>query len=187
MREMFRYSIMKTLRSVSNDMSKRDKREKNSSSPATGTEENTSLANNDSHHQQQHMVAVPDDVILMKRGYLLMEGNGILGEGTYSKVKRAYSKFQKCDVAVKILNRKIAPRDFLKRFLPRELQIIGHVNHPNIVNFYEVIDTGDRAFIVMQYVPNGDLLEFIQKTKFIKEVPAKMMFTQVERVLRNHL
>ncbi|XP_066934960.1 testis-specific serine/threonine-protein kinase 3-like [Clytia hemisphaerica] len=123
-----------------------------------------------------------DEAFLMSRGYFLLS-KGILGEGTYSKVKRAYSKFRSHDVAVKIVNRKIAPKDFLKRFLPRELQIIGQVNHPNICKYYEVLDVGHKVFIIMQHAPRGDLLEFIQCNRFLKENVARPMFLQIAHAL----
>ena len=104
---------------------------------------------------------------------------GLLGEGTYSKVKRAYSKFRGHDVAIKIVNRKIAPKDFLKRFLPRELEIIGQVKHSNICKFYEVLDIGDKVFIMMEYAPRGDLLEYIQKHRFLREDVSRSLFLQV--------
>lgn len=119
-----------------------------------------------------------DERFLLSRGYFLMN-RGLLGEGTYSKVKRAYSKFRGHDVAIKIVNRKIAPKDFLKRFLPRELEIIGQVKHANICKFYEVLDIGDKVFIMMEYAPRGDLLEYIQKHRFLREDMARSLFLQV--------
>ena len=119
-----------------------------------------------------------DERLLLSRGYFLMN-RGLLGEGTYSKVKRAYSKFRGHDVAIKIVNRKIAPKDFLKRFLPRELEIIGQVKHSNICKFYEVLDIGDKVFIMMEYAPRGDLLEYIQKHRFLREDVSRSLFLQV--------
>lgn len=165
---------MKNLRPVSQDASRSD------SDCCKDDANNNKLT-------QQNVATVPDEVLLLKRGYLLSEGSRLLGEGTYSKVKRAYSKYEKCDVAVKIVNRKIAPRDFLKRFLPRELEVIGHINHSNIIKFHEVLDTGDRVYIVMQHATGGDLLEYIQKTQFIKEEAAKPMFLQVRGKLIHNI
>ena len=56
-----------------------------------------------------------------------------MGEGSYAKVKSAYSERLKFNVAVKIIDRKKAPTDFLEKFLPREIEIlcltmIGEVN-----------------------------------------------------------
>lgn len=127
--------------------------------------------------QQPVVRSISDRSLLSQRGYVLSDQT--LGEGSYSKVKRAYSKYQNCDIAVKIINRQIAPQDFLERFLPRELEIIGHLNHENICKFFEVCDTGQRVYLFMQYAYEGDLLEYIQRNRFVKESMAKEMFRQV--------
>lgn len=166
---MFRYSLLKNLQGSS------------STSVSSSKEDETKLENkkeDEKSANERATTTISDEVFLLRRGYFLMS-TGLLGEGTYSKVKRAYSKFRGYDVAIKIVNRKIAPKDFLKRFLPRELEIIGQIKHRNICEFYEVLDIGEKVFIVMQHAPCGDLLEHIQRHKFLKEDQARKMFLQV--------
>lgn len=33
--------------------------------------------------------------------------------------------------------------------------------HPHIIRLYEVIDTPSDIFVVMEYVPNGELFDYI--------------------------
>ena len=94
-------------------------------------------------------------------------------------MKKAYSKYHDNDVAIKIINRENAATDFLERFLPRELQIILHLKHTNICEYYDVMDTGNKVYIVMEFALNGDLLEYILKNKFLEEDFAKEIFIQV--------
>ena len=82
---------------------------------------------------------------LRQNGYELLDDEP-LGEGSYAKVKRAYSRKLKLHVAIKILDRRKAPDDFLKRFLPRELSVIKLLEHPHIIRLYEVLDTGGQSF-----------------------------------------
>ena len=73
---------------------------------------------------------------LGKRGYVL----GItLGEGSYAKVKSAYSKEIQRKVALKIINRVKAPKDFQQRFLPRELDILKKLDHPNVIKLVDIM------------------------------------------------
>lgn len=66
-----------------------------------------------------------------KHGYTLKK---TLGEGAYAKVKLADSKKHNCQVAVKVINKRRAPKDFLKKFLPREVHLMHRLDHPNVVS-----------------------------------------------------
>ena len=121
---------------------------------------------------------VSDRTILLRYGYVLQDEK-ILGEGTYSKVKKAYSSTLRKDVAIKIVNRRNAPKDFLKRFFPRELNIIRMLKHENICQFYEILDTCSKVFIAMEYANKGDLLEYVQRNRYMVEAAARKLFLQV--------
>uniref|UniRef100_A0A8C3RZB5 non-specific serine/threonine protein kinase n=1 Tax=Chelydra serpentina TaxID=8475 RepID=A0A8C3RZB5_CHESE len=124
-----------------------------------------------------------DDVaVLKKRGYIM---GGNLGEGSYAKVKSAYSDRLKFDVAVKIIDRKKAPRDFLERFLPREIEILAKVNHCSVVKTYEIFETSDgKVYIVMELGAKGDLLEFIKSKGALTEDVARKMFRQLSSAIK---
>ncbi|XP_010832486.1 PREDICTED: testis-specific serine/threonine-protein kinase 1-like [Bison bison bison] len=98
-----------------------------------------------------------DAAVLKRRGYIM----GInLGEGSYAKVKSAYSERLKFNVAVKIIDRKKAPTDFLEKFLPREIEILAMLNHRSIIKTYEIFETSDgKVYIVMELGVQGDLLD----------------------------
>lgn len=75
--------------------------------------------------------------IIEKHGYSLIK---TLGEGAYAKVKLANSKKHNCQVAVKVINKRRAPKDFLKKFLPREVHLMHRLDHPNVVSEVFLID-----------------------------------------------
>ncbi|KAJ7309648.1 hypothetical protein JRQ81_007705 [Phrynocephalus forsythii] len=118
-----------------------------------------------------------DAAVLKKRGYIMGEN---LGEGSYAKVKSAFSERLKFNVAVKIIDRKKAPPDFLERFLPREIEILAKVNHRSIIKTYEIFETSDgKVYIVMELGVQGDLLEFIKNKGALPEDIARKMFRQL--------
>ncbi|XP_053135573.1 testis-specific serine/threonine-protein kinase 1-like [Hemicordylus capensis] len=125
-----------------------------------------------------HVTKVMDDAaILKKRGYIM---GGNLGEGSYAKVKSAYSERLKFDVAVKIIDRKKAPQDFLEKFLPREIDILAKMNHRSIIKTYEIFETSDgKVYIVMELGFHGDLLEFVKTKGAMPEEIARKMFRQL--------
>ena len=78
-----------------------------------------------------------DEVYLKKLGYSI---GTTIGEGSYAKVKSAYSEKLQKRVAMKIINRRKAPKDFKEKFLPRELKVLKVVNHPNVIKLYEIVE-----------------------------------------------
>ncbi|XP_036923256.1 testis-specific serine/threonine-protein kinase 1-like [Sturnira hondurensis] len=123
-----------------------------------------------------------DAAILKRRGYIM----GInLGEGSYAKVKSAYSERLKFNVAVKIIDRKKAPSDFLEKFLPREIEILTMLNHRFIIKTYEIFETSDgRIYIVMELGVQGDLLEFIKTRGALHEDDARKKFHQLSSAVK---
>lgn len=55
-----------------------------------------------------------------------------IGKGTYSKVCIAVNNNGE-KFACKIIKKKYAGNDFIEKFLPREIEIITAIKHPNIV------------------------------------------------------
>ncbi|KAM8818656.1 testis-specific serine/threonine-protein kinase 1-like [Rhynchonycteris naso] len=123
-----------------------------------------------------------DAAILKRRGYIM----GInLGEGSYAKVKSAYSERLKFNVAVKIIDRKKAPTDFLEKFLPREIEILTMLNHRSIIKTYEIFETSDgKVYIVMELGVQGDLLEFIKTRGALHEDDARKKFHQLSSAIK---
>lgn len=65
-------------------------------------------------------------------------------------------------IAVKIIDRRRAPADFVLKFLPRELEIYRQLAHPNIVRVYEFVEIHARIYVLMELAEGGDLLELIK-------------------------
>ncbi|KAK7242358.1 serine threonine protein kinase [Aureococcus anophagefferens] len=77
-----------------------------------------------------------------------------------SQVKLAEHVTTGHKVAVKILNRaKIVARH--EREGEAEINILQRCTHPHIIRLYEVIDTPTDIFVVMEYVSNGELFDYI--------------------------
>jgi len=118
-----------------------------------------------------------DDDILNPRGYELQN---MIGEGAYSKVRAAFSTKINANCAIKCIDKRNAPEDFVKKFLPRELEILPRLNHQNIIKVYEILAVSDgRVFIIMDYAAKGDLLRYIQKNSALKEPDARKMFGEL--------
>ncbi len=82
---------------------------------------------------------------------------GKLGQGSMATVFRAYDKELDREVALKMLKYELACNPgFLDRF-EQEAKTIASLNHPNIVNVFEVIDEFSTRFIVMEKLQGQNL------------------------------
>ncbi|KAJ4444509.1 hypothetical protein ANN_06302 [Periplaneta americana] len=123
-----------------------------------------------------------EEAILAARGYKLTKK---LGEGSYAKVYLADYNVEKdnsshhCQLACKIIDSQKAPKDFVRRFLPRELDILVKLNHPHIVHVHSIFQRRYKHFIFMRYAENGDLLDFILKNGAIAENQARVWLRQL--------
>lgn len=127
---------------------------------------------------------VSDVKLLADKGYELIPcertSDSIIGEGAYSKVQLFYSTSLRRNVAIKIINKSSAPRDFVNHFLPREIEVLQRVRHKFVVEITEILATNDgRIFIVMEYAQHGDLLRHIQQNGAIDEERSRYLFKQL--------
>ncbi|CAB4000382.1 testis-specific serine threonine- kinase 3-like [Paramuricea clavata] len=148
-----------------------DAKETRPSSAAPPTSSVSSANRRDSSPPPDSAVAV-----LQSYGYTLGES---LGKGSYAVVKAAYSQKHKKRVAIKIVSKRRAPEDYLTKFLPREIQVMKRLRHPNCVCLYEAIETSSRIYLVMDMADNGDLLEYIRSKGALSEEKARDFFRQL--------
>ena len=52
-----------------------------------------------------------------------------------------------------------------KRKIINEANILLGLNHPNIIKFYEYIESKNHMWAVTEYCPGGDLLHLIEQDK----------------------
>ncbi|KAM4700905.1 testis-specific serine/threonine-protein kinase 3 [Discoglossus pictus] len=124
-----------------------------------------------------------DEGFLLSHGYQLGK---TIGEGTYSRVKEAFSKKVHRRVAVKIISKREGPEEFIQRFLPRELQIVGRLNHKNIIQVFEILETanGSKIYMVMELAEGGDIFEWIVQNGAMPEERVRILFRQLVEAIR---
>jgi serine/threonine protein kinase len=75
-------------------------------------------------------------------------------------IQRSISGFEKLIVIKKILPRFSADQEFIKMFLD-EARIAATLNHPNVVQIYDVGSVGKDYFIAMEYIHGEDLRNIV--------------------------
>uniref|UniRef100_A0A3B1J3K3 non-specific serine/threonine protein kinase n=1 Tax=Astyanax mexicanus TaxID=7994 RepID=A0A3B1J3K3_ASTMX len=101
-----------------------------------------------------------------------------LGEGSYGKVYLASSKRYLNNVAIKVMDRsKMAPS--VEKFLTRELEIIKYLDHPYIVQVYEVHETPQGLIFIVMEAAMMDLKQMIVELNYFPVDLAKAVFSQL--------
>lgn len=83
-----------------------------------------------------------------------------IGEGHFGKVLLAKDRRTREKFAVKVI-KKDSTELRSQTLIQRELDILRLVNHPNIVRLYDLFDTQDKLYFVLEYMPGGALYEVI--------------------------
>lgn len=120
------------------------------------------------------------------RGYRLLER---VGHGTYSTVyrgtRRDIEKGTEKEVAIKIIDEKMAAQDFIQVFLPRELEISKLVNHVNLLTTLEHFQLNNKSYIITE-LARFDLLQYLRLKGGLRETLARRIFYELISGI-NHL
>ncbi|KAJ6253340.1 non-specific serine/threonine protein kinase [Anaeramoeba flamelloides] len=102
-----------------------------------------------------------------------------LGEGKTGKVKLAIDERTSQKVAIKIINKKKLKDLNMDTKIKREIQAMKIFCHPHIVRLYDVIEATDNLFLIMEYVPGGELFTYLVERESLSEQEARKFFQQI--------
>ena len=105
----------------------------------------------------------------------------LLGHGAFGAVFIGYQATLKRQVAVKILPKSLASSTRAQQMFRDEAETVGILTHPNIVPVYEMGETNDFFFQVMQLVVGHDLRTIIGKARK-HPVPTKRILPLLETI-----
>lgn len=101
-----------------------------------------------------------------------------IGKGNFARVMLARHMPTNSEVAIKIIDKTQLNTNSLEKLF-REVSIMKLLNHPNIVKLFEVIETEKTLYLVMEYVSNGEVFEYLVKNGRMKENIARQKFRQI--------
>lgn len=94
---------------------------------------------------------------------------GLVGMGSFAEVRVGYDKSTGQQVAIKVMKKNKRDSE-LMRSIDCEMNFISkNIDHENIVATYDVFDTRDNLFIVMEYMPGGMLYDILANEGFFTE------------------
>jgi serine/threonine protein kinase len=107
---------------------------------------------------------------------------GVLGKGAFATVYLLATRMDGELFAAKELEKKrFMRRGILDKRLESEIRIMEDVRHPNIVQFYDTVETPQHLYIIMEYVPYGDLTGYLKDPAHptLSESLGKVMTRQI--------
>lgn len=100
---------------------------------------------------------------------------GLVGMGSFAEVRIGYDKSTGQQVAIKVMKKNKRDTE-LMRSVECEMNFISkNIDHENIVSTYDVFDTRDNLFIVMEYMNGGMLYDILANEGYFTEKNASLV------------
>ncbi|GLU05178.1 hypothetical protein SLE2022_222910 [Rubroshorea leprosula] len=106
-------------------------------------------------------------------------GRTLLGEGNFGKVKLARHVDSGLQFAVKVFekNKIVSPK--INEQIIREIATLKLLKHPNVIRLHEVLASKTKIYMVLEYVPGGDLFDRIANHGKLSETQGRKLFQQL--------
>ena len=117
-----------------------------------------------------------------------------LGLGSTGKVHLAYNKTSAQQAAIKVISKAVfagaaagttsatvggSTPDALPYGIEREIIIMKLLNHPNVLRLYDVWETNDNLYMVLEYAEKGELFNLLVERGPLPEAEAISFFRQI--------
>ncbi|MGH7701299.1 MAG: serine/threonine-protein kinase, partial [Gemmatimonadales bacterium] len=107
----------------------------------------------------------------------------LLGEGGFAVVFRARDNALNRDVAVKVVDLKLAPSPTLAQRFIREAQTVARLEHANIVPIHKVGGRGEVLYLIMRFVDGPSLRALLERQGALSIPDAARIARQVADAL----
>ncbi|XP_029925453.1 MAP/microtubule affinity-regulating kinase 4 isoform X2 [Myripristis murdjan] len=142
---------------------------------ASRSDKGTSLSSRSLGARCRNSIASCSDELPHIGNYRLLK---TIGKGNFAKVKLARHILTGREVAIKIIDKtQLNPTSLQKLF--REVRIMKGLNHPNIVQLFEVIETDKTLYLIMEYASGGEVFDYLVSHGRMKEIEARAKFRQI--------
>ena len=97
-----------------------------------------------------------------------------IGTGKFSQVYSAIDNLTEMQCAVKIIN-KGRLNDIESEMLRYEISIVQEVDHPNILKFWRITQSGNYAIFISELITGGELYSYIAERQKLREEEAALV------------
>ncbi|KAH6934445.1 hypothetical protein HPB50_024234 [Hyalomma asiaticum] len=100
-----------------------------------------------------------------------------IGAGAFAKVKLAIHVLTEEKVAIKIIDKCSIGKHLYRVYL--EIAALRDFAHQYICKLYQVIESKHRMYLVLEYCPGGELLDYVMQRERLDEDKARHFFRQI--------
>ena len=119
--------------------------------------------------------------VLLKRGYTNLVK---IDSGGQARVYKAEHVPDGQIVAIKIVHVENPNNTKLDDDLKRELQIISNLQHPNCIKIHKLLRSQGKVYIVMDFMPNGNIGSRVRNDGELCEWHARLWFCPIARAVK---
>ncbi|XP_071801112.1 uncharacterized protein [Asterias amurensis] len=103
-----------------------------------------------------------------------------VGEGSFGKVRMGTHTDTEERVAMKIIDKRlVAKREYVRKNLRREAVVLQRLSHPNIIRLYEVLETSNNYYLVMEFAEGGPFMKYLCERKKLSERETRKFMRQL--------
>ncbi|CAF1295210.1 unnamed protein product [Adineta steineri] len=106
-----------------------------------------------------------EDTIDLNKFELIMT----LGQGSFGRVLLVVSELDKQNYALKVLDKSQIVKYNQIKHVQNEIRILNAIKHPNVIIMYSLFKDNSYIYLLMEYIPGGDLFNYIKKFKVFQE------------------
>ncbi|ODV91381.1 hypothetical protein CANCADRAFT_14634, partial [Tortispora caseinolytica NRRL Y-17796] len=99
-----------------------------------------------------------------------------VGSGAFAKVLKAVHRQSGITYAVKAIQTKLP---LAANAIEREISVLMSLHHPNIVALHETYKQPSHTYLILDYVPNGDLMDHILNAGPLSERDSSSVLSQI--------
>eukprot|EP00123_Amoebidium_parasiticum_P016874 comp23618_c7_seq1/m.40211 comp23618_c7_seq1/g.40211 ORF comp23618_c7_seq1/g.40211 comp23618_c7_seq1/m.40211 type:complete len:461 (-) comp23618_c7_seq1:255-1637(-) len=101
-----------------------------------------------------------------------------IGSGCFARVVKVEHVLTGASVAIKVIDK--SNPQYKGDMIGKEVEAMKRARgHPNIVELYEVIEEEELLYLVMEYIPGGNLHNYLSKNGAVSEEQARKWFGQL--------
>ncbi|KAF5902541.1 death-associated protein kinase 2 isoform X1, partial [Clarias magur] len=105
-----------------------------------------------------------------------------LGSGQFAIVKRCKEKSTGVEFAAKFIKKRqsrVSRRGVRREEIEREVNILQHLQHPNIISLHDVYENRTDVVLILELVSGGELFDFLAQKESLSEEEATEFLKQI--------